>query len=188
MQWDSRSSQKETKLETLDLIGIISDLDGNTLNPYGRRLIFPLWALLCVRLTIASCLVRWPTVNIILQSKQKAMQYVGDIHNYLCFQVLVQTRGGDNHTANDALRLLQDLNLTQQVCMRSHEPNHSMYLWSFISHNQRRLVDPNSVGCPELYAKEALKQGMLSYLKSEKVSWCLAQTPVFIITVTDLSH
>lgn len=30
-------------------------------------------------------------------------------------QVLVSTTGGDNYTAGDALKLLQDLNLTQQV-------------------------------------------------------------------------
>ena len=39
-------------------------------------------------------------------------------------QVLVSTKGGDNYTAGDALKLLTDLNLTQQVsctsrlCMR----------------------------------------------------------------------
>ena len=33
-------------------------------------------------------------------------------------QVLVSTTGGDNYTAGDALRLLQDLNLTQQVSTR----------------------------------------------------------------------
>lgn len=33
-------------------------------------------------------------------------------------QVLVSTTGGDNYTAGDALRLLQDLNLTQQVSLK----------------------------------------------------------------------
>ena len=32
-----------------------------------------------------------------------------------CVQVLVSTKGGDNYTAGDALKLLTDLNLTQQV-------------------------------------------------------------------------
>ena len=34
-------------------------------------------------------------------------------------QVLVSTKGGDNYTAGDALKLLTDLNLTQQVSCTS---------------------------------------------------------------------
>lgn len=37
--------------------------------------------------------------------------------NVDCMQILVETAGGDKYKASDALKMLQDLNLTQQVIM-----------------------------------------------------------------------
>lgn len=51
------------------------------------------------------------------ESSWGALRYCNDIkcsHPYMCLQVLVQT-GEKNYTAKDALQLLKDLNLTQQV-------------------------------------------------------------------------